>query len=289
MASLGLEVDAAIVGSGAALTAEDAVTTPVKAERKDEGDAARAGSGGGETQPSSEKTRRAVSDAEVASLMRTHKKCVQCASWLEKAKEFHQGQSKCKECYNVARGLQRLAENQGMRQELDKMAESDGKLHAAILKQYAKDRDRAKKAALRLKFSIQTFVVEYRSRVGQYVAEEGEFMWEGEFYEFAKTAKMGFRTRAESEKMWQEFLDDASLPKDFAGPRGYRRVWIKTRDVLHRYADTSQDKLLRKEERLGKNPKQAVVDSRMQMMAGNLGQESRGPSKRNQHTQEESE
>eukprot|EP00971_Amphidinium_carterae_P109429 2166914-Amphidinium_carterae.1 len=93
---------------------------------------------------------------------------------------------------------------------------------------------------------------EYRTRQGSHASEEGEMMWQGEFYEFWKRPKMGYLSQQEAEALWEQYEGDANLPKDNRGPRGFLRA--------------SEEKVLQRSERLGKDPKAAALDLRMQML-----------------------
>ena len=260
-AALGLESDAQTIKMEAPEML--AVKTPEKKKEADDGVSSSCASTG---KTSKTLPVQCVKDSEVAAMMKSHKKCALCAEWLEKATQFFRDQAKCKSCYNLTRGLQRLAESQGARRTLDEL---DMKTHSAVLKQYSKDRDKAKKLGARLKLNINSFLVEFRSRNGLQSLEEGEMMWEGEFYEFCKTPKMGFLTRQESEALWQQYDMDPAVARDCKGPRGYKRLWIKTRDCLNRFAETSQDKAVQRLERLGKEPKAQVLEQRLQLLTDN--------------------
>eukprot|EP00971_Amphidinium_carterae_P195285 3875094-Amphidinium_carterae.1 len=207
-----------------------------------------------------------LTDQQVAQLLKTHKKCTGCNEWKERNLHYHESQGRCKECSNLDRGLKRLAESQGMRSQLDSMQSDEGKLYSAMLKGYSKERQKIRRVGAKLKFSINEFVVEYKARVGSRAQEEGEMMWEGEYYEFARSIKMGSLSRSEAEQNWISFLEDPSIPKDWKGPRGYQRVWIKVRDTLSKFSETSEDKSLRREEKLGKAPKEQTLDVRRKLM-----------------------
>ena len=57
-------------------------------------------------------------------------------------------------------------------------------------------------------------------------------MWEGEYMEFAKTAKAGYLSKQESEHNWSTWLADMAVVRDNDGPRGYLRLWVKTKDSI---------------------------------------------------------
>ena len=52
-------------------------------------------------------------------------------------------------------------------------------------------------------------------------------------------AKMGFLSKAESQKQWQEMDAESWRPRDHEGPRGFLRLWIKTKDQAEFYNSTT--------------------------------------------------
>eukprot|EP00971_Amphidinium_carterae_P331370 6464881-Amphidinium_carterae.2 len=217
--------------------------------------------------PAKDAQQKKLTETQIASLLRTHKKCVACLEYLEKS-SFQNSQGKCKSCFNVHRGLVRLATTQGVSEDLEELKKENEKAFHAVLRAYQKERDRSRRQSSKIKFAVQTYMTEMRSSHGVYAAAEGEMMWEGEYLEYAKSAKMGFRSRSEAEGLWSSYVEDPSVPRDQKGPRGVMRLWIKTRDVINRYASTSEDRVLQKAERLGKNPKEATLQARQKMVMG---------------------
>ena len=200
------------------------------------------------------------------------KKCNMCNTYKEEG-EFNDSQARCKSCFNDVRSLRRTAERQGLKDDVETMERDAPQEHKALFKAFVKARDKAKKNAEKIRFSIQSFRLTYRSSSGVRGAQEGEMMWEQEWYEEARRAKHGYLTREEAETKWKAWLGDPKHPKDSKGPRGYTRLWIKTADKLSWYDDISKDKELSKEEKLGKNAKESVLAARMQMLTGDKGLE----------------
>ena len=95
------------------------------------------------------------------------------------------------------------------------------------------------------------FMQEWRSTEGSRKEKVFEMMWEGEFLEFAKSAKGVFLTDAEARSMWERMLHDDDLGKDNDGPRGFRRVAVKVRDSSTQYEEISRSQVARREEKLG--------------------------------------
>lgn len=201
------------------------------------------------------------------------KKCKDCAKWKDAKTDFNADQSRCKDCFNHDRSLTRMAERQGCKGTLAQMQRDDPKQHAAMLKAFIKERESSKKAGDKIKFSIKTFRVAYQSRDGVRGEELGEMMWEGEYMEFAKTAKAGFLSSQEAIANWQKWKEDESVARDNNGPRGYLRLYVKTGDRVVKFQEVGEQKELTQEEKLGKKPSEATLDNRMKFLAGSHGLE----------------
>ena len=201
------------------------------------------------------------------------KKCKTCGTFKEDG-SFNANQAKCKDCFNDLRALQRTAERQGSRQELEQMEASEPKMHTALVKAFVKERQKAKKTGQKLKFTIASFRITYRSSSGLRAEAESEYMWEGEYKEFAtKTAKGGYLSSQEAQESWDRMLADATVARDTKGPRNFVRLLIKVRDKVVNYDDVFKEKALSKEEKINKNASQAVFDARMGMVVGEDGLE----------------
>ena len=200
------------------------------------------------------------------------KKCKQCATWKEDS-DYNNAQARCKACFNDNRSLRRLAERQNAQTDLDEMERDDPKQHAALVKAVKKERDLAKKTGQKMKFSIASFKIKYKTQSGVRGEKEGEMMWEGEWLEEAKKAKHGFLSDQEARALWLKWDSDPEHPRDSLGPRNYPRLWVKVRDKLTYYDDLSRSKELEKEEKLGKKPSQATIDARLKMLGGDAGLE----------------
>ena len=200
------------------------------------------------------------------------KKCKVCSKWKE-LDEFNADQAKCKECFNNLRSLKRIAETQKCAKQLSKIEEQDPKQHAALLKAFTKERESCKKSGEKIKFSIMGFKISYQSREGVRGEAEGEMMWEGEYKEFAKTAKAGFLSEAEADANWKAWLNDKTVARDNKGPRNYLRLFVKVRDKVIDFEEMARQKSLDKEEKLGKNVSEAVLDNRMKFVYGQRGTE----------------
>lgn len=96
-------------------------------------------------------------------------------------------------------------------------------------------------------------------------------MWEGEYLEFASTAKAGYLTRAEAEANWARWKQDQAIPRDESGPRGFLRLFISTRTKVVQFNEVSKDKAFKKEEKVGKNASEQKISERFNMVLNSAG------------------
>ena len=96
-------------------------------------------------------------------------------------------------------------------------------------------------------------------------------MWQGEWLEEARKTKYGNLTREEAEALWEKWLKDDKVPRDDKGPRGFIRLWVKTRDQISYFDELSKQKSLNAEEKLGKNPGEAALNARRNFLTGSAG------------------
>ena len=196
------------------------------------------------------------------------KKCKTCGKFKEED-EFNASQAKCKECFNHARALQRIAGTQKSDVNLADLERDDPRQHAALMKAFIKERETSKKTGAKIKFSFQTFKTTYESQQGVRGEAEGEMMWEGEYLEWAtKTAKGGYLSSQEAKNNWDQWMADKSVPRDTNGPRNYERLYVKVRDKVIDFQELSHKRGLSKEEKMNKNAPQAAIDAQMKMVMG---------------------
>ena len=196
------------------------------------------------------------------------KKCKTCGKFKEED-EFNASQAKCKECFNHARALQRIAGTQKSDVNLADLERDDPRQHAALMKAFIKERETSKKTGAKIQFSFQTFKTTYESQQGVRGEAEGEMMWEGEYLEWAtKTAKGGYLSSQEAKNNWDQWMADKSVPRDTNGPRNYERLYVKVRDKVIDFQELSHKRGLSKEEKMNKNAPQAAIDARMKMVMG---------------------
>ena len=196
------------------------------------------------------------------------KKCKGCMKWKEED-EYNASQARCRDCYNDSRALLRVAERQGQKTALEKMEQDEPRMHSALLKAFMKERASAKKNATKIKFSICSFVVTYKAESGIRKRAEHEFMWEGEFKEWAtKTAKGGFLSNQEAQDQWNAMVDDPSHERDNGGPWNFLRILVKVRDTVIDYDEVARQKNLSKEEKLSKNASAELIQGRLKLAMG---------------------
>lgn len=180
------------------------------------------------------------------------RKCSDCKKWQAPIC-FNEGQARCKTCYNNRRAFARCISVQGVSNTIMDLESRDPKQHNAMFAAFCKSRAITEKGIQKVKFSVHGFMQEWKASEGLRKEAVYEMMWEGEFFEFARSAKGGFLTDSEARDMWRQLLDDAQVPKDDMGPRGYKRVSIKVADRSSKYEDLSRSQSARREEKLNKN------------------------------------
>ena len=146
------------------------------------------------------------------------------------------------------------------------MGELERQGHSAaitVFRNFCNGREKHHGLSNKVKLNMMSYIEEVRVQRGQRVQHEGEMMWEGEYYDWARGSKAGFLTRQEAEKNWREWEQDPSVASDTDGPRGYKRLWIRTRDVIMKYQDLNKRLGIRGEDKMGKNTTAATLDSKM--------------------------
>ena len=127
-------------------------------------------------------------------------KCKSCNK-VKQSSEFYADQLSCKLCNSGKRALLRTADAQGCREAVQKFQSQNPDGFEAMQRAFNKERAEQAKTQGKIKFSCVLFMREWEKREGFRDAQLGEYMWEQEFYEFAGTAKMGFLSKAESQKL----------------------------------------------------------------------------------------
>ena len=194
------------------------------------------------------------------------KRCRDCGK-VKASSEFYEDQSRCKPCSGGARAMMRVAEVQGCKEAVASFKAKNPAGFEAMQRSFNKQWSDTAKSGSKINFSCLSFIREWEKREGFKDSELGEFMWEGEFMEFAQTAKMGFLSKPEREKLWQDMLEESWRPRDKLGPRGYLRLWVKTKDQGERYSDISASKKLQLQEHT-KKPTEKAIRSKMEVVFG---------------------
>ena len=83
-------------------------------------------------------------------------------------------------------------------------------------------------------------------------------------------------TDAEARSMWERMLHDDDLGKDNDGPRGFRRVAVKVRDILTQYEEISRSQVARREEKLGKKATEEDLAKRLRMVFSGMQKSGEG-------------
>ena len=148
----------------------------------------------------------------------------------------------------------------------------DPKQAKSMFKAFAKHRAKEDKEASSMKFSIFGYMQEWQASEGRRIEAQHEMMWEGEFLEFAKTAKAGFLSRQEAEGLWKEYETAGNVSRDMKGPRGYLRCAIKVKDVLNQFEEVKRSQTAKREAKFGKNTTDDVFAVVARMLRALLAQ-----------------
>ena len=193
-------------------------------------------------------------------------KCRDCNK-VKPSAEFYEDQRVCKICNSGKRALLTTASAQGCREAAQAFAKKNPEAFDSMQKAHNKARAEQAREQGKVKFSCAVFMREWEKREGFRDAQLGEYMWEQEFYEFAAGAKMGFLSKPEREQRWLDMKAEEWRPRDHEGPRGFLRLWVKTKDQAELYNDVSSAKRLQLQE-LARKPSEKHVQSRVQMAFG---------------------
>ena len=220
---------------------------------------------------STEKQAAPSKRAKTATTSATTRKCSDCRKTKE-VEEFNDDQARCKSCFNDDRALWRVAQTQKCKDQLKKLRTEDPAAFNEIFRKFIQARVNARKTGSRINFTLISFVLEWEQRKATKESEQGEFMWEGEWLEFAATAKCGYMTKEEARLEWKKMLQEEWRPSDENGPKGFTRLWVKTKDVVENSNETSFSKKLSKTETLRK-PTAQQMEQRKALLFGDTGLE----------------
>lgn len=65
---------------------------------------------------------------------------------------------------------------------------------------------------------------------------------------------------------WASWMADPSVPRDKDGPRGFLRLWVKTRDKISLYQDVSKSQEFSKSQKLGKKASQEEIEAKIKQV-----------------------
>ena len=201
------------------------------------------------------------------------KKCQKCKKTLP-IEDFHADQGRCKCCSKRVRGFTGLVSREGLNKEYEQMESDEPKEADRLYMAYCKHSNEQEKLVTKRKFSLHEYFREYRSRRGFRLAGVGEMMWEGEYYEWAKTAKAGFLSDTEAKANWDKWLNDKSVAKDMGGPRGYRRCRVRVRDICEEFEEAALEEGVRSSGKLAKNISEEHLQRQIELtMSRSQGQD----------------
>ena len=193
------------------------------------------------------------------------RKCITCDEYLL-VTFFNDRMSKCKFCFNDKRAFDRLV---ALSPEADTVRHMERKTpgeHKKMFKAYVKEREQRVSEFANVKWSVVAYMEEFLSASGSRLDHVGEFMWEGEYMEWAKTAKAGHLSADERKANWKQWEKTLSVPRDRCGPRNSLRLWVHTADRLTRFEEISKIKHLQREEKIKKNTSAEILRRKLAMV-----------------------
>ena len=185
------------------------------------------------------------------------KKCNDCKKEKDQSL-FYQDQNKCIDCFQNRKALLRVADVQGVKQDVLQLQDSDPPAFAELQRSFNKHRAEMTKETKKIKFSVVFFIREYEKRQGFRDSRVGEFIWEGEWTELAAGAKFGYMTKEEAALEWARMKAEAWRPRDQQGPKGFLRLWVKLRDIGEIYNDLNRSTKFQQQESLKKATEQQI-------------------------------
>lgn len=138
--------------------------------------------------------------------------------------------------------------------------------YKALMGAFVKHRAEQTKVGAKTSFNMLNYLVTWKATEGTRKAAFGEMMWEVEWYEFAKTVKCGHMTREEAEKQWNIWKGDEKWTRDNCGPRGYLRLWVKTKDVVELYQDASKSAEFQKNQRVNNKATEETINAKIRQV-----------------------
>jgi hypothetical protein len=224
-----------------------------------------------EASPNASSKRKSTSSSDAGSASKRRrgnttddlKECTDCKKTL-KPSDFPEGHSDCSDCFNISRCLKRVAQKQGVTKDLAIMKTKDPKQYCALTKGYIKWKTQEDKLTNKTSFSIKSFMEEYKSKEGRRVEQQCEWMWEGQYLEFAKSAAGGFLSVTEAQSKWNEMVgDEENYARDENGPRGYLQIEVPTRRLSMKYTEMSNEKTVQLTQRLARNLSDSVLEQKL--------------------------
>ena len=189
--------------------------------------------------------------------------CSDCDVW-KFVQEFGKDQKACKGCVNCRRHLKTYVTDQKCEAEVEELKKTDRAGYKKFMAKFRKLKEQAQRTNEKVNFSVREFFETFKASRGSRKQGLGEMMWEGEYYEFAKTPKAGFLTRTEAENNWKTWVNDDKLLKDMGGPRGFPRCWVKTSDQVASYEDFAHERGIHSGQKLNKAITAEQMQAKMQ-------------------------
>jgi hypothetical protein len=159
---------------------------------------------------------------------------------------FNDKQNLCKFCNNDKRAFDRLVALSPEREAIRELEITRPVDLKKMFKAFIKEREQRENVRAHIKWSVTQYLLEYRASTGTRIEHVGEFMWEGEYMDWAKKAKAGFLSEKERKANWRLWEKDLIVPRDNDGPNNNLRLWVRVADRMTRLEEISKNKSLQR-------------------------------------------
>ena len=225
-----------------------------------------------ETKPASKAAAKPTAKSSKTRAEKPERTCDLCQKKAAEGASFYAGQSKCKDCANALRGLFRAAESQGCKQSLQDRTR-DERFMRNLVKAYDKARKGQKKTGQRIKFSVAEFYENYTATDGSRRQVQSDYMTQKVWMKHAQSIEGGEYTESEAADLWQKWLADPKVCRDYDGPRGQVQLEIRLKTSSIKFEEVARERGLRRTEKLGRNASDKALAEKYQCVVGESGQQ----------------
>ena len=194
------------------------------------------------------------------------KQCKKCKESKDSG-SFNKDQGICKSCFGDQRHFARLVSTQMGDGWMATTKQQDPKKIEMLEKEFQLERKVCAREERKINFSVKNVIERTSSESGTKLKVGAKMMWQGEYFEWAKTAAAGFLSDTEMKANWARWDADPSHPSDHDGPRGYKQLAVPNFDKrIEDFNLVKKAKELEFQAKLGKD----VTEERLASIQQNL-------------------